>query len=96
MAIYNSAVLSLFSCGKTRGLVLEMGEGSIHAVPVFEGYALPHGTLRLNLAGADLTQHMLKKLDLDLRLDIARDIKVHQWLECPFCIMCVCVSISIA
>jgi actin-related protein len=56
LAIFNSSVLSLFSTGKTRGVVLEMGEGSCHAVPVFEGYALPHATSRLNLAGTDIDQ----------------------------------------
>ena len=35
-------MLSLFSCGKTRGLVVEMGEGATYFVPVFEGFALPH------------------------------------------------------
>jgi len=41
-ALMNTAVLSLFSTGKTCGLVAECGEGTTYTVPVFEGYALPH------------------------------------------------------
>ena len=34
LGIMNSAACSLFSTGKTRGLVLEIGDGVAHAVPV--------------------------------------------------------------
>ena len=42
LALVNTAVLSLFSTGKTSGIVVECGEGNSYAVPIFEGYALPH------------------------------------------------------
>lgn len=42
LAIYNSSVLSLFSTGSTKGILVESGQGISHTVPVFEGYALPH------------------------------------------------------
>jgi actin-related protein len=51
-------VLSLFASGRTRGIVLESGHGSSHAVPIFEGYALPHATLHLNVGGFDITKHL--------------------------------------
>lgn len=53
--LINSATLSLFSTGTTTGLVAEAGEGISYAVPVFEGYALPHAILKLDVAGMDVT-----------------------------------------
>ena len=53
--LINQATLSLFSTGTTTGLVAESGEGLSYAVPVFEGFALPHAVLTLNVAGQDVT-----------------------------------------
>jgi len=50
-ALMNTSVLSLFSTGRTSGLVVECGEGISWTVPVFEGYALPHAIHMLDVAG---------------------------------------------
>lgn len=42
---------------------MEPGDGCSHAVPVYEGYALPHAVLRLNLGGADLKDYLMKLLN---------------------------------
>lgn len=63
MSVAVQPLLALYASGQTSGCVLDSGGAVSQVVALYEGYVLPHTSMRLDLAGQDLTDYMIRILD---------------------------------
>ena len=82
MVISVQGVLSLYSAGRTTGIVLDVGDGVTHVCPVCEGYTIREAARRADFGGRDITkylQSLLRQhgvfLDTSAEFEIVRQIK---------------------
>nr|XP_056721177.1 actin-related protein T2-like [Euleptes europaea] len=66
------ATLALYASARTTGLVMDTGDGVTHAVPIYDGYCLPHGVSRLDVAGRDITKYLTHLLLDNSHLSVSR------------------------
>ena len=57
------ALLSLYSSGRTSGIVVESGEGNTHMLAIYGGYCIKEATHRTNLAGQEMTNYLTRLLN---------------------------------
>lgn len=57
--------------------MLDSGDGVTHAVPVFEGFSMPHAIRRVDVAGRDVTEHLqllLRKAGYHLHTSAEKEV----------------------
>ncbi|KAG7480720.1 hypothetical protein MATL_G00059280 [Megalops atlanticus] len=71
-----------YATGRTTGVVLDAGDGVTHAVPIYEGFAIPHSIMRVDIAGRDVSRYLrllLRKEGYDFHtsaeFEVVRTIK---------------------
>ena len=64
LCLFDQFVLSLYTSGRTTGVVVEMGQDVSHVVPIYEGYTMPNTVQRLDLGGSHLSGYLLELLKI--------------------------------
>lgn len=75
-----------YATGRTTGVVLDSGDGVTHAVPIYEGFAMPHSIMRVDIAGRDVTRYLrllLRKEGFDFHTSAEFEV-VKQLKEVSF------------
>jgi len=84
--VAQTPVLSLYSSGRTTGMVIEAGFGLCHTAPIFEGYPLFHSILQLDFAGQELTDMVVRQLaDQGCRFERCHEKYIAEYLKETLC-----------
>ena len=57
-------MLTLYAQGLMTGVVVDSGDGVTHICPVVDGFGISQTTKRLDVAGRDITEYLIKLLFL--------------------------------
>lgn len=75
-----------YATGRTTGVVLDSGDGVTHVVPIYEGFAIPHSIMRVDIAGRDVSRYLrllLRKegynFNTSAEFEVVRTVKEVSW-----------------
>eukprot|EP00039_Didymoeca_costata_P029501 m.24925 g.24925 ORF g.24925 m.24925 type:complete len:343 (+) comp7657_c0_seq1:154-1182(+) len=78
--VSSQSVLSLFSAGRTSGLVMDLGYGVSHVMAIHEGFAFPHTIGRIELGGNDINRSfrmLLSERSIDISESMTEEWKLQ-------------------
>jgi actin-related protein len=58
MYIAIQPVLSIYSTGRTTGIICETGDGLTCTTPIYEGFTIPYAVKKIQIAGRHLTNFL--------------------------------------
>lgn len=80
--VCQQSVLSMYASGRITGMIVDCGDGVSLAMPIYEGYGLPHAMKRMDLGGRDITEYLGRimvengySFKTSAEIQICRDIK---------------------
>ncbi len=84
VSVQVEGVLSLFASGRTTGLSVDVGEGAITTVPVFEGHIIRPAVSRSDVGGQDVTERLGKLLrERGVKLHTSADMELVRYVQSP-------------
>lgn len=84
--VATQAVLTLYAQGLTTGVVLDSGDGVTHIVPVFDSIVLERCTKRVDIAGRNITRHLVELLQQrGYALNSTADLDTVRAIKEKFC-----------
>ena len=74
--IIKPSILTLLSEGKYTGIVAELQDDISNYIPIFDGYSLPHATIKSNLCRKDVLQYM-KELEFYPKINSKNNFAIN-------------------
>jgi len=83
------APLSLYSSGRTTGIVYDSGDGVTHTVPIVEGFAIINSINRLDIAGREVTKMLQRILtERGIKLESSGEGEIVRSIKETLCYAC--------
>ena len=83
LSVQIQALLSIYSPGRTTGIVLDVGHGVTQVLPVYEGYILEQGVQRVNCCGRDVDDYLAKvQFAYKINIHETQYIQISYWPKC--------------